>query len=201
MKLKIALVLLFVGVLVGCQMAGTAAAVTGNKNYRSFTIGFNANPGQGTLNTNTPNKGCTAGNGQGPGCIAFKKGITGTVTVYIKGATIDEECALVGPPNYVITQIKVTDQQVVNTEKGEFPPDPASADWMQAAFPTIDMATGVVYQVDYNKGATPSAAFINNNAHDAGLGVKNVWYHVTATKCDNSGATLVSDPRIRNYGK
>jgi hypothetical protein len=86
----------------------------------------------------------------------------------------------------------------VATQKGlNF--DSPQETWLVHAFPGVDPATGVLYDVDKSEGTT-SVAIFNMNDHPAILGLKIAYYKVTASEC-SSVKTATTDPGVGNRGK
>lgn len=133
------------------------------------------------------------------GCLLFEEDKTGVIKFYLSGSRINsKKCP---KANAVITKIELTttvDETVGDDSKGEFSGnlDP----WIKNfAFPDVNEVTGVVYEAPMAI-ARSQAWLINLNSHDASEGEKHFWYRVTATSCDESPTTWVTDPRGDNKG-
>jgi len=145
---------------------------------------------------------CPGVPGAGRGCVEFQTGTFGIVRLNMQGGNADKTCeSTPQPAEYVIVEVKITDRGT--GDKGVYPPSNPAPAWLLTAFPTLEAATGAVYQADAQLPSTDLASeravFINLNNNDSGQGVKDLWYQVTVEDC-NGGNQITSDPNVRNYG-
>jgi len=148
------------------------------------------------LEPHPSNNGCPGIPGTGKGCVKFEVGTLGTINLSMFGGTADKNCADSPQPDYVITKVELTAQGT--GDKGVFPlADPAPG-WLTAAFPTIELPEGIVYEASLSD-ASESAVVLNLNNNDPAKGVKTSWYRVTVQDCVG-GAPIVSDPQVPNHG-
>jgi hypothetical protein len=144
--------------------------------------------------------------GKEKGWVGFDEGELGTITFDLRGegggADAKNQCHDSGPSaKWVITKIRLSDNGDEDTQKGLNFGNPQD-EWLVHAFPGVDPATGVLYDVGKPEGTT-SVAIFNMNDHPASWGVKIAYYEVTATKCSNGDTdiTAKTDPGVGNRGK
>jgi len=141
--------------------------------------------------------------GKKKGWVGFGEGDLGTITFDLKGegggSDAKNQCHDSGPSaHWVITKIKLSDNGDAADQKGlNF--DSPQAEWLVHAFPGVEEATGVIYDVDKSEGTT-SVAIFNMNDHPASWGPKIAYYEVTASEC-SSVKTAKTDPGVGNRGK
>jgi len=156
-----------------------------------------ANPGQNELQPQNRHN-CNAANTK-LGCVGFAVGDIGAIIFDIQnGGNQHATCLSIPKPNWVITEVRLTDKVLApaTDEKGDF--SQTVDTWVEQSFPQINPTTRVVYHADLNF-ASRTAIVLDLNVNNAADGAKTAYYEVTASTCD--GATLKTDPMVRNDGK
>ena len=136
------------------------------------------------------------------GCMLFEEDHVGTVKFYLDGSKFKAKSCK--NSKKVITKIELTttgagDKGVFKGEAGWTQP----ADWVKEnAFPSVDLASGIAYEVKNLEQARSLVVLSNMNNHDASEGTKAFWYRVTVSDCDGGEGEgpWVSDPRGDNRG-
>lgn len=190
MRIKTQLWLLLPFILTACETLNTAPITAGAK---SFVVAFNVT-GQDKLNAHTDNQGCNINK---KGCVAFKKGESGTIAFYLRGPGIGKKCDSEAPkPHYVITRVKLSDDGVPSTGKGDFTTAPPQ--WLMDSFPGTD-AAGVAYEALVSD-ANSLVSISDQNNH---IGMKTIYYQITAKACPSGpgSGVHVTDPMIENRGR
>lgn len=172
-----------------------AVVTTQNVKLETPEITLKANQGQNTLE---PQKSIKCPQNAKKGCIQFDPSTLGPIKFSIQNGKKNETCDADPMPQWIITMVELTAVEIPDTGKGDYTSRPIP-DWLSNAFPQLNTQSGVVYQADVSF-ATSSAVIIDLNNHNKAEGVKTLYYRVTARNC-NGTKTLVTDPRIRNYGK
>jgi hypothetical protein len=173
----------------------TAFVTTQNVKLDMPEITLKAN---GTQNTLEPQNSFKCPQNAKKGCIQFDLSTLGPIKFTIQNGKKDETCSASPKPQWVITLIELTADEIPGTGKGDYTSRPIP-DWLSNAFPQLNTQSGVVYQADVSF-ATSSAVIIDLNNHNNTDGVKTLYYKVTAKNCSDT-KTLVTDPSITNYGK
>lgn len=178
----------------------SSAALAHTPTFNAFEVNLKANPGQGTLTSDSPNKGCTKGQGQKKGCVNFPLDSIGTITFALGNSV--KQCSDNGT-NWVITKVELTHQGLliptstgtVLSDKGIF--SGSLPNWLESSFPEVDQQSGFLYEVtDKEDGVTRVTSLnLNNNTG----GAKDIWYRVSVANC-KSDVVLISDPRLENEG-
>jgi hypothetical protein len=156
----------------------------------------------GVLEVKHENKCKTNGH---KGCLLFEAGKVGLIKFYLPGNKYKiEKCS---KAENVITKIELTtyvDATKPNAAKGVFTGPFPLPDWLRDdAFSNVKLDSGIVYEAPSLDDARTQVWLVNMNSHEEPDVVKNFWYKVTATACeeeDGIHATWVTDPRGENEG-
>ena len=193
---------IFVPFIGGCNPSGPEFASflrsgghTGK--FLVYRVKFNAQASN-PMKTPFTSGNCTKGPPPRLGCINFGDGDWGVIIFGFVNELENNKC---GDPGvqWVITKIELSDTGDIATGKGtNF--GSAVATWIQDAFSGVDPLTGTLYDEKWNDAYT-SVGVVNSNNHTAALGLKELWYQVTATKCTGVHTTNTSDPRVENMGQ
>jgi hypothetical protein len=141
------------------------------------------------------------------GCMNFDVNTVGIITFYLPGPPDRLTCVNPVDPGKVakkvITKIELTDKPLdggATAPKGDFKGGLADTWLKKYAFPQVDQATGVLYDVDVNDGLA-RITLVNLNSHPFQSSVtKPFWYRVTVTDCEPPHNTWETDPRGDNKG-
>ncbi len=154
----------------------------------------------GNINVISNNNGCVRGAGARMGCVNFATDELGTITFKLQGAPGPKSCS---PGGAVITKIRLTDTDagVGPSEEGDFTTSsfPLPVAIRDGGFPELDIADGVVYEAASLDVGLNEITISNINHNDAALGVVDIWYEVTVSRCSD-GKIWVVDPRLENEG-
>ena len=140
------------------------------------------------------------------GCMNFDVDTVGVISLRVVGNPHSVNCAYPPGPGksakFVITKIELTDKPFGGSStstKGDFSGGLADTWLKQFAFPQVDQATGVLYDVSVNEGLA-QMTLVNLNSHPEETDPKPFWYKVTVTDCGDPTKTWVTDPRGDNTG-
>lgn len=132
------------------------------------------------------------------GYVGFGEDESGFIILSLKGETPGDRCPDAsngGDADWVITRVRLSASGDPETEKGEDFGD-SQPEWLDDAFPDVDLDNGVVYAAD-RKDASTTVVVDNDNDQ---RGEQDIWYEVTAEPC-GEGEPAVTDPMVRNKGK
>jgi hypothetical protein len=186
-----------------CVMSTSAL---GAQKFKNYEVGFKALPNKGELRADTDGQNCDRGQGNDQkkmGCVRFEEDDFGLITFHTKPQV--KTCADPGT-NWVISKVELTSKGYelsggVLSNKGIFKDYLPLVDWLAAAFPQVDQATGVLYEADPPKTGLTRVTRLNLN-NNATADPKDIWYRVSVASCKkDSDVVLVSDPRFENEGK
>ncbi len=177
--------------LVACRVDPTPS------NKVPYTVDLQAAKGATKIEILTPDQGCSD-NGRGKkGCVECKKNQECTIEfrLNLEHGQVGQTCQEVPPPDWVITEVQLSENGSVLTGKGAFGGEPP--DWMLKAFPGISEKNG---SLPVPASPTQSIILTDLNNHRYG-GLKTAYYQVTATSCVAGIKPITIDPAIQNKGK
>ena len=140
-------------------------------------------------------------NNKKDGYVGYGRGDSGWTFFHLKGEEAGNSCASAGAggdAEWVITELYLSAYpEAVNAdEKGEDFGDP-QPDWVQEAFPAVDLSDGHLFTVADKKNGVTFLPVSNANGQD---GYKFVYYSITVEECDGTGK-LTLDPGFGNGGR
>ncbi len=205
MKFVIVCLLFLSAMLLGCSAQGPNPPMTVfSRDVAAIQYGVVLQPTANKLMVRTAPKGWER-NGKKDGYVGFAKGESGLLTFGLKGEDVGSYCPFNtdGTADWVITKIELSATGDPVTEKGtNFGRDQSAYPWLKEAFPGVDLSNGRVFPAigknpeDKNEGRGSVTIFSANEQ----AGDTFTYYQVTATRC-SSGATVETDPGIRNGGR
>jgi hypothetical protein len=195
MKRQFLILLSLLPVVTACATDPSKPAESAGE-VKNFTVMINPAAQGATLEISSASQGCTQREPKN-GCVQFEPNDVGTVTLKLAGEREGTGCNTVPAATWVLTQVRLSDTGIEQTEKGKFGGE--QAPWLVRAFPGVNGENGVYYEKTAEKGKV-SVTLIDLNNHPTKEGVKTAYYEVTATHCASLKSS-VTDPAIRNTGK
>jgi len=162
-----------------------------------YSVQLTPHASSGKLSIESPAGKCEKGNHAG--CLVFEEDKIGVIRLFLPGS--EKTVKTCQDASNVITRIELTttgeggDQ---NAENGVFAGNLPI--WIKVnAFKKVSRVSGIVYDTTLDQAVT-RVTLINLNANDMNNGVKNFWYRVTVTSCQNPADSWLTDSRGDNMG-
>lgn len=190
MKMRIVIVLMGTAIAAGCAQQ-SATTVGQGKNF-GVSLEPKVQPNKEWVKVLSKPQGYQKA-GKKDGYVGYAPGESGVTLFSVKKEDLGDSCA--GTADWVITRLDLASQGDPDEEKGSnF--GMAQDDWLEEAFPNVQLDDGELYAATKEEGQT----FVLVENANAQEGFRMIYYRVTLTRCSD-GKTLETDPAWGNGGR